>query len=68
MASSMKAAIHLGQDFVKNSKIHKNTKYENIENVFDTTQKLMQEHSEEILNVECLSYSSPSWGKINIGK
>ena len=40
MASSMKAAIHLGKDFVKNSEIHWNTQFENFESVFDITQKI----------------------------
>ena len=40
MTSSMKADIHLGQDFLENSEIFKNTKFENIENVFNITQKI----------------------------
>ena len=60
MTSSMKAAIHLGQDFLENSEIYKNTKFENIENVFNITQKLLKEHSEEIMNVKPLDHS-PSW-------
>ena len=39
MASSMKAAIHLGPDFLKNSKIYKNTRFEN---VFNIIEKLMK--------------------------
>ena len=35
---SMKAALHFGKGFVKNSEIHLNTKFENIESVFDITQ------------------------------
>ena len=34
---SMKAALHFGKGFVKNSEIHLNTKLENIESVFDIT-------------------------------
>ena len=55
----MKAAIHLGPDFLTNSGIYKNTKFENIWSVINIT--LMKEHAEEILNAECLDYSSPSW-------
>ena len=47
MTSSMKAAIH--------------SKFENIENVFNITQKFIKEHSEEFLNVKTLDYQSPSW-------
>ena len=60
LASSMKAAIHLGPDFLTNLEIYKNTKFEKIWSVFNITQKLIREHSEEILNVKCLEYSSPS--------
>ena len=57
----MKAAIHFGPNYVSNSEIYKNTKIEDIESVFNITQKLVKEHSEEILMVRCLEYSSPSW-------
>ena len=63
LASSMKAAIHLGSDFLTNSEIYKNTKFEKNWSVFNITEKLIKEHSEEILKVECLDYSSPSWTK-----
>ena len=39
-AWSMKAAIHLGPDFWKGSEIYKNTRFENIGNVFNIIQKL----------------------------
>ena len=61
MTSSMKAAIHLGRDFQENSEIYKNMKFENIENVFNITQKLIKEQSDGILNVKTLDYQSPSW-------
>ena len=61
VASSMKAATHLGPDFLKNLEIYKNTRFENIENVINFTQRLIKEHSEEILNMKDLEYSSPSW-------
>ena len=54
MASWMKAAKQ--KNLVKNSEIHKNTR------------KLIQEHSEEILNMETLSYFITIMGKISIGK
>ena len=51
MSSSMKAAIHLGPKYLANSEIHKNTKFDEIDSLFNITQKLVMEHSEEILNV-----------------
>ena len=68
MCSSMKAAIHLGPNYVSNSEIYKNAKFEDIESVFNITQKLVIERSEEILNVKCLEYSSPSWCEIGISQ
>ena len=47
LASSMKAAIHLGPDLLTNSKVYKNTKFENIWSVFNITRKLIKEQSEE---------------------
>ena len=61
LASLMKAAIHLVPDFLMSSEIYKNTKFEKIASVFNITRKLIKEHSEEILNVECLEHLSPSW-------
>ena len=43
MTSSMKAAIHLGSDFLGNSEIYKHTKFENIDNVFIIIQKLVKD-------------------------
>ena len=64
MTSSMKAAIHLGPNYVSNSEIYRNAKFEDVECVCSTLlQKLVTEHSEEILNVKCFEYSSPSWAR-----
>ena len=63
MSSSMEAAIYLGPNYLTNSEIYNKTKFEQIESVFNITEKLVMEHSEEILNVKCLEYSSPSWAR-----
>ena len=59
----MKAAIHLRPNYLRNSEINKNAKFEEIESLFNITEKLVMEHSEEILTVKCLEYSSPSWAR-----
>ena len=66
MSSLMNAAIHLGPNYVSNSEIHKNTKFEEIESLFNITQIGIKEHSEEILNVRSLDYSSPSWTRSTV--
>ena len=63
MSSSMKAAIHLGPKYLSNPETYKNTKFNEIGSLFKMTQKLVMEHSEEILNVKCLEYSSPFWAR-----
>ena len=50
-------------DYVSKSETYKNTKFEDIKSLFNITQKLVVEHSEEILNVKCLEYSSPSYAR-----
>ena len=60
MASSMKAAIHLGPNYLANMKVYKNTNFEEIQTLFNITQKLILEHSEEILNVNTIDSASPS--------
>ena len=64
ITSSMKADIHLGPNYVSNSEVYKNTKFEDIESVFNITQKLAKEHCEEILNVRCSENSSPPWTRL----
>ena len=58
-SSSTKAAIHLGSNYFANLKFHKNTNVEEIQSVSNITQKLILEHSEEILNVNTIDSASP---------
>ena len=61
MSSSMKPSIHLGPNCLANLEVYKIPKLEEIDSLFNITQKLILEHSEEILNVKPLESSSPSW-------
>ena len=61
MSSSMKAAIHIGEIYLANLEVYKNTNFEEIQSSFSITQKLILEHSEEILNVHPIVSTSPSW-------
>ena len=58
----------LWSGFLDESEIYTNTKFENIWSVFNITRKLIKEHSEEILNVECLENVSTVMDEINIGQ
>ena len=57
----MKAASNLGPNYLANLEIYKHTNFEEIQSLFKITQKLILEHSEEILNVHTIHSSSPSW-------
>ena len=61
LSSSMKPAIHLGQNYLTNLEVYKNTNFEENPISFNITQKLILEHSEEILNVHTIESTSPSW-------
>ena len=39
MSASMKAAIHVGSDFTEILEVYKNTNFEELQNLFDITQK-----------------------------
>ena len=65
MSSPMKAAIHLGPNNLANLKVYKNTNFEEViplskkkRTSRNITQKLILEHSEEILNVNTIESAS----------
>ena len=64
----MKDAIHLSPDFLTNSEIYKNTKFENIRSVFNITRKLIREHSEEILICGMPGIFITIMDEINVGQ
>ena len=57
----MKAAIHFGPNYLANLEVYKNTNFEEIQSLLKITQKLILEHSEEILNVNTIESTSTSW-------
>ena len=61
MSSSLKAAIHRGPNYLANLEVYKNTNFEDIQSLVKITQKLLLEHSEEILNVNTIDSASLPW-------
>ena len=57
----MKAAIHLGSNYLAILEVYKNTNFKEIQSLFNIKQKLILEHSELILNVNTIDSASPSW-------
>ena len=64
MSSSMKTAIHLGPNYLANLDVNKSTNFEEIQSLFIIIQKLILEHSEEILNVNTTDSAAPSWPRL----
>ena len=56
MSSSMKAAIHPGQNCAENVAVFKKFDIEEIQDLFSIIQRLVLEHSEEILNVKAMEH------------
>ena len=56
----MKAAIHLEPRHAENLQVHKNSRFEEIQSLFDITKKMILEN-QEILNVNSIGSENPSW-------
>ena len=61
MSTTMKAAIRLGPNYVGKLEVYRNTNFEELQNLFDITQKLTLNHHAEILNVTTIDWTSSSW-------
>ena len=66
MPDSMRAAIHLGQNYTENVAVFKNVHVEEIKNLFSITKVLVLGHSDEILDVKVTNSKDPSWKKQKI--
>ena len=60
MSTSMKAAVHLGPNYIENLEVFRNTNFEELQNLFDLTQKLILDHQAEILSVTTIDWTAPS--------
>ena len=61
----MKAAIHMGPDCTEILDVYKNTNFEELQNLFDITQKLVHKQG-EILNVTMIECASLSWTRSSL--
>ena len=57
----MKAAIHVGHNFNENLEVHRKPNFEELQNLFHITQKLILHHEVEILKVKAIEWTSHSW-------
>ena len=58
LSAPMKAAIHMGPDYIEILEISKNTNFEELQNLFDITQKLVLCKQGEVLNVNMIECAS----------
>ena len=56
----MKAAIHMGPDYTEILEVYKNTNFEELQILFDATQKLVRKQG-ETRNVKMIEGASLSW-------
>ena len=61
MSATMKAAVHLGQDFSDNLRITRNTDFEKVEQLFDISQKLILNQSEDIFGISTIDWNTIPW-------
>ena len=66
MSASMRAAVHLRQNYTEIMAVFKNVFVEEIMYLFSITQRLVLENSEEIVNVKVIDSNDPSWIKTKI--
>ena len=65
MSASMKAVIHMRPDYTEILKVYKNTNFEELQNLFHITQKLVRKPGES-LNVRMIECASRSWTRSSL--
>ena len=61
MLTTMKAAIHLGPNYIDNLEVYKNTNFEELQQLFDIPQKLILDYRDGIRNATTIDWTAPSW-------
>ena len=62
----MKAAVHLGPNYTDKLEVFRKTNFEELQNLFDITQRLILDHQAEILNVSPIDWIDPSWTRSSL--
>ena len=61
----MKAAVQMGPDYTVILEVYKNINFEELQNLFDITQKLVHKQG-EIINVKMIECASPTWTRSSL--
>ena len=62
----MQAALHLGQHYYENFVFYRNTNFEELNTLFDITQRLILEQDFEILNVSTIEWTFTPWMRFTL--
>ena len=66
MSATMKAAVHLGQDYQENLRTIKNTDFVNVKQLFDPPKKLILTQKDEIFGISTIDWNAIPWMKTTL--
>ena len=61
MSATMKAAVHLPQDYEENLRTTKNTYFEHVKTLFDVSQSFILNHKSEIHRISTIEWNTTPW-------
>ena len=61
MSETMKAEVHLGQEYEENLRTTKNTDFEQVKALFDISQSLILNHKTEIYGISTIEWNATPW-------
>ena len=61
VSATMKAAVHLAQDYQNNLSTNKSTDFEKIKQLFDASQKFILDQRREIHGISTIDWSTIPW-------
>ena len=66
MSSTLQASVFMVQNYSDNWHSIKNSKDLTMKQMFDISEKLVSEHSDEISGVETINWENPSWKYLSL--
>ena len=66
MSATMKAEVHLGQDYQENLLTTRNTNFEKFKQLFDISQKLILNQSEEVFGISTMDWNTIPWTRTTL--
>ena len=63
MSTTMNAAVHLEPNFIEHFGVYRNTNFQELQNLWNISQKLILDDQAEILDVTPIDWTAPSWAR-----